>query len=131
MKFNIKEYSVKDQDELFTLIKDEGDEWSEYWLNKDKYLKALENSITYLGYEDNLLVGYARAKEDSGYGVYVYDLLVNSNYRGKGYGKLLMEEFYNRYPNQIVYVMSDVDEYYSKLNYQKEGSIFTVTKKHK
>jgi hypothetical protein len=38
-----------------------------------------------------------------------------------------MECIYEDYPEQIVYVMSDVDKYYDKLGYRCEGSIFEVT----
>jgi hypothetical protein len=45
-------------------------------------------------------------------GVYIFDLLVKKSYRGQ--------------QNQPVYVMSDVDPYYEKLGYRREGSIFEV-----
>jgi len=38
-----------------------------------------------------------------------------------------MQCIYSDYPNQIVYVMSDIDEYYKKQGYKYEGSIFVVT----
>ena len=41
-----------------------------------------------------------------------------------------MECIYTDYPNHIVYVMSDVDEYYKKLGFKREGSIYQVTKKY-
>jgi GNAT superfamily N-acetyltransferase len=59
--------------------------------------------------------------------VYIYDLLVDKLYRGKSYGKLLMEQVCKDNPNSTVYVMSDVDEYYAgKLGYKREGSILIV-----
>jgi len=39
-----------------------------------------------------------------------------------------MECIYEDYPDRIVFVMSDIDEYYKKLGYKREGSIFEVTK---
>ena len=41
-------------------------------------------------------------------------------------GKKLMERTSSEFPNTDVYVLSDVDPYYTKLGYQKEGSIFKV-----
>jgi hypothetical protein len=38
-----------------------------------------------------------------------------------------MEQVCKEYPEQTVYVMSDVDPYYEKQGYQKEGTIFIVT----
>ncbi len=51
-------------------------------------------------------------------------------YRGRSLGRRLMERIYDDYPNQIVYVMSDVDEYYKKKGYRREGSVFEVTNIH-
>ncbi len=124
----IKKYSTADEISLFDMLREEGDEWSVYYGEEgyDKYSKALESSITYLAYEDRILCGYARCREDDGFGVYVYDLLVRKTYRGNQIGKLLMEQACRDFPDQPVYVMSDVDVYYEKLGYSKEGTIFEV-----
>ena len=124
----IKKYSTADEISLFDMLREEGDEWSVYYGEEgyDKYSKALESSITYLAYEDRILCGYARCREDDGFGVYVYDLLVRKTYRGNQIGKLLMEQACRDFPDQPVYVMSDVDVYYEKLGYRKEGTIFEV-----
>ena len=39
-----------------------------------------------------------------------------------------MECIYKNHPDKIVYVMSDVDKYYEKQEYRKEGSVFEVLK---
>ena len=41
-----------------------------------KYIEALELSITYIAYDENLVCGYARCREDNSFGVYIYDLLI-------------------------------------------------------
>ena len=38
----------------------------------------------------------------------------------------LMECICKDYPNHVVYVMSDVDGYYEKVDYKRIGSIFKV-----
>jgi GNAT superfamily N-acetyltransferase len=53
-------------------------------------------------------------------------LLVRKSYRGRNIGKILMERVCRDFPGQTVYVMSDVDLYYEKLGYRREGSIFEV-----
>ena len=58
---------------------------------------------------------------------YIYDLLVKPSCRGAGLGRLLMEKVCSENSESTVYVMSDVDIYYQKLGYHKEGSIFIVT----
>ena len=124
----IREYSKTDESLLFDLLIDEGDDWSDYHglTGRSKYIKALESSITYIAYDETLVCGYARAREDDGFGVYIYDLLVKKTHRGKQIGKILMERVRKDFPNQPVYVMSDIDPYYKKLGYRREGSIFEV-----
>ena len=67
-----------------------------------------------------------RCRDDNGFGIYVYDLLVRKSYRGHGIGRKLIEYLCIKHPLDTVYVMSDVDEYYQKQGYRREGSIFQV-----
>jgi ribosomal protein S18 acetylase RimI-like enzyme len=124
----IRRYCRENEAQLFALLREEGDDWSDYHGRKgyNKYVKALESSITYLAFDDDVLCGYARCREDDGFGFYVYDLLVQKAHRGRQIGKMLMEQACLDFPDQTVYVMSDVDLYYEKLGYQREGSIFIV-----
>jgi GNAT superfamily N-acetyltransferase len=125
----IKRY-VKNEDEekLMDLIRNEGEEWSCYWADEfsEKYKAALADSITYVAYEGDVLCGYLRSLNDCGFYIYVCDLLVLPKHRGKNIGKKLMKRIYEDYPEQIVYVMSDLDEYYKKLGFRREGSIFMI-----
>ena len=124
----IRRYTENDAQELFSLIEREGEDWIDYWSipNRPKYTAALRSSIVCLLFSGDELCGYLRARNDDGYGVYVYDLLVDRRHRGKAYGKLLMEQVCGDFPYDDVYVMSGVDGYYEKLGYEKEGSIFRV-----
>lgn len=119
----------KDEDKLMEIIRLEGEEWKDYSASEvaNKYKKALENSITYVAYEKEQLCGYSRSINDNDYYIYVCDLLVTPKYRGKSIGRSLMECIYNDYADVFsVLVMSDVDEYYRKQEYKREGSIFKV-----
>ena len=124
----IKRYALEEEAALFAMLREEGEEWSEYHGPKGAapYARALEASVTYVAYDGEVLCGYARCREDGGFGVYVYDLLVRKAHRGQGIGKMLMEQACQDFPDQPVYVMSDVDAYYEKLGYEREGSIFQV-----
>lgn len=124
----IRRYGKEDEALLFALLEDEGEEWSDYHgqAGRDKYVKALETSVTYIALDNGLACGYVRCREDDGFGVYIYDLLVRKSCRGRQIGKSLMERVCEDFPGQPVYVMSDVDAYYEKLGYRKEGSIFEV-----
>ena len=126
-KVLIKSYSLNEEDELFSLIEREGLEWT-YWQgeNRARYKRALEECDVYLAYEGETLCGYVRVRDDFGFGVYIVDLLVDKHYRGKGYGRMLMEQVCLDFPHSAVYVMSGVDPYYEKLGYEVEGTIFTL-----
>ena len=119
---------------LFGMISAEGEEWMDYWGKggRKSYAKALADCIVYVAEESGEICGYARCREDFGFGVYIYDLLVRPSHRGKGIGRMLMEKACADFPGQPVYVMSDVDGYYGgKLGYRREGSLFIVRKPRK
>lgn len=116
----------KDEARLFNLLKEEGLQWSCYWVEEfaDQYKAALENSITYVACQDDLLCGYLRALNDSGFFIYICDLLISPEHRGQGLGRDLILRLKRDYPEQAVYVMSSVDEYYRKLGFKWAGSLF-------
>ncbi|MCF7832348.1 MAG: GNAT family N-acetyltransferase [Candidatus Marinimicrobia bacterium] len=127
----IRKYNpTKDFEALMKVIISEGEDWSCYSsvASQEKYAKALENSITYLAFDDGKLCGYSRSFDDNGYCIHVCDLLVQRDHRGKAIGRQLMEILIEAYPDHDIYVMSDVDPYYEKLGYPKKGSIFQVIK---
>lgn len=121
-------YSKTDESLVFDMLTEKGEDWCAYYGpdGRERYKEALESSITYVVYNQEDIAGYVRCREDFGFGVYIYDLLVRKSCRGKKIGKSLMERIYKEYPNENIYVMSDVDAYYEKLGYRKEGSIFAV-----
>ena len=124
----IKPYHNHDFPNLFGLLVNEGEDWADYWRGEGhrQYQKVMSECIGYLAMDENECIGYLRARQDGVYGIYIYDLLVRGDHRGKQIGKQLMEAVKQAHPNQVVYVMSDVDLYYEKLGYLKEGSIYIV-----
>ncbi|AUP81571.1 GNAT family N-acetyltransferase [Flavivirga eckloniae] len=112
------------------VIESEGEAWSEYSSrpNREKYKISLAKSITYVAYLSHTLCGYSRSIDDFGFTIYVCDLLVNKQYRGNAIGQQLLECITEDFPNRDIYVMSDVDDYYRKLGYKIEGSLFQVIK---
>ena len=127
MNFEIRKYHPeKDYEPLSEIIKSEGEEWALYL--DQKYKTALQDSITHVVTLGDSLCGYSRSMEDYGYYIWILDLLVANKFRGHELGRKLMESLVNEYPDYEVYVMSDVDDYYQKLGYKKEGTIFRVKK---
>jgi ribosomal protein S18 acetylase RimI-like enzyme len=58
--------------------------------------------------------------------IYICDLFVTRKHRGKHIGKQLMDRLVEDFSEQVIYVMSDVDEYYQKLGYPIVGSVLEV-----
>jgi GNAT superfamily N-acetyltransferase len=125
MNIQIKKYEAsRDYKKLQAVIHSEGAEWQDYL--KPKYQSALAKSITYVAYKGEQLCGYSRSINDNGIFIWVLDLLVAQPHRGHAIGKQLMECLLKEFPNLDVFVLSDVDEYYDKLGYDKEGTVYKV-----
>lgn len=126
----IKLYSKSDEKNLFNMLRSEGSEWECYSGEKaaDSYKHALKNSITFVAYENEILCGYIRCRNDDGFGIYIYDLLVKKVFRGNNLGKKLIEKICTEYSGCTVYVMSDADGYYKKQGFSNIGSVFQITK---
>ncbi|MCL2422927.1 MAG: GNAT family N-acetyltransferase [Micrococcales bacterium] len=124
---DVQEYRP-DTDQLYALLEREGTQWKDYWQGPgwDKYQRALASSVVFVLYDADELCGYVRCRDDDGFGVYVHDLLVDRAHRGQGYGRVLLDHVCQRFADDTVYVMSDVDPYYEKLGYTKEGTIFVA-----
>ena len=123
----IKRYTEDEEASLFEMIKRAGTEWEEYYdKRRELYKIALNNSIVYVVCDGDVLCGYCRCRDDNSFGVYIYDLLVDENHRGKQLGNQLMARVRLDFPDSVVYVMSDVDPYYEKQGYKRVGSIFEV-----
>ncbi|MDF9837426.1 MULTISPECIES: GNAT family N-acetyltransferase [unclassified Breznakia] len=122
----IRKYKQQDQAALFHLMREESEEWADYYEHPDKYAKTMEHSIAYVLLIDDVISGYIRCKEDDGYGIYIFDLLVSKKHRGKDYGRKLMKTICDAYPEETIYVTSDVDPYYEKQGCEKVGSVFEV-----
>ncbi len=123
---DIRVYSDADEAQLFKMLREEGGGWECYVAETaaGKYEKALRNSLTYVAYEGSVLCGYVRCRDDDGFGIYVYDLLVRRTFRGHGIGRQLVERVCADHPEVTVYVMSDVDQYYERQGYRRVGSVF-------
>ena len=125
--FEIRKYSTKDESGVMRIIEAEGKDWACYWAepNRAKYKKALATSISYVALQEDEVCGYSRSLMDALY-IYVCDLLVTPACRGNQLGKKLMECIAADYSDFPIYIMSGNDEYYSKLGYSKEGSVYLL-----
>ena len=122
----IRKYTKDDANALMNII--EAEEGWDFFIrpdNAEKYQELLANSITYVAYSKDTLCGYVRAIKDGDFFIFVSELLVSKKCRGKSIGKKLMESICEDY-TQTVYVMSDIDQYYEKQGYKREGSVFKI-----
>jgi len=92
----------------------------------DRYRSRLNESVTYVCYDDQAFCGYVRAILDQGFAVYISELYVVPAWRNRGVGRSLMAQVKGDYGRLLVYALSDEDAYYEKLGYQKVGSVFAV-----
>jgi ribosomal protein S18 acetylase RimI-like enzyme len=124
----IRNYTPADAPALFALLEREGDAWSDYHGTdgRDKFTAALETCIVFIAFDGETACGYVRARDDGGFGVYVYDLLVDKAYRGAGLGRKLLEVVRSDYTVTEIYIMSDVDGYYEKQGFRRIGSVFQM-----
>jgi ribosomal protein S18 acetylase RimI-like enzyme len=124
----IRNYIPSDAAALLALLEHEGDAWSDYHSADGRlnFIAALESCIVFIAFDGETACGYIRARDDGGFGVYIYDLLVDKAYRGANLGRKLLDTVRAAYPTTCMYVMSDVDGYYEKQGFERIGSIFQM-----
>ncbi len=127
-KIHIRKYNVDiDQSAVLELISKKRD-WiySKEDSSKEIYKLALENSFTYVAQLGNNLCGFLRGIQDNGLVIYVCELFVNPDCCSVRVANQLLEYIHEDYPEQPIYIMSGVDEYYRDFGFQKVGSVFKM-----
>jgi len=103
-----------------------------YWA-KDRTIdvirKSMENSICFGVFLDNDVkqVGFARVITDYATTYYICDVIIDSQYRGYGFGKKLMESIVSDQDFcdlKGILVTKDAHGLYEKFGFAKDGSIF-------
>ncbi len=122
----IRRYQQADEQSLFEFLKQAGYDYEMSWQDagKAKYAQALQNSITYVVFDDEMLCGYARCKDDEGFGFYIYDLIIETSPKSRQLTKALISQIQQDFAKQAIYILSDADDYYEGLGCIKVGSIF-------
>ena len=128
---NTRLYRTSDNIAIYDMMLAELGEWSDYYDDNgisSQYHVALKNCIVYVAVDDDDTVcGFIRVRNDDGFFLVVYDLLVHKNHRGNNYGRMLINRVCSDFPGIDVYVMSDEDGYYEKQGFKKVGSIFELS----
>ena len=87
---------------------------------------AIKNSLFIISlYDDKKLIGMGRIIGDNGISYAVTDIMVDKEYQGKGYGKLIMKEIDNYFSENtdedcyiILIANLPVDNLYSKFSFE-------------
>ena len=93
-----KEYSVSTDETKFDF--DLIHQWitNSYWANgrtKEAMNKVMKNSLNFGLFHNEKQIGFARVVTDYHIFAYLCDVIVDDDYRGKGLGKILMNEVMN------------------------------------
>lgn len=105
------------------------------WFSKGRELeevtKMLEHTDFVFGFckkENNELIGFARVISDSVYKAFVFDVIVDPEYRVKGLGHFIMETIFDHPVLKIVqhielYCPEKFVSFYESMNFKKRTSI--------
>ena len=98
-----------------------------YWArgrSKELVKKSMDNSLCFGVYQEDRQIGFGRVATDFVVFAWLMDLFIDPEYRGKGLGKLLIEEILNhpdlQSVNGIGLRTEDAQDLYSKYGF---GSI--------
>ncbi|MEW6591851.1 MAG: GNAT family N-acetyltransferase [Pseudomonadota bacterium] len=90
------------------------------------YQKRLDESVTYVCYQDGAFGGYLRAVLDEGFAIYISELFVVPEQRNRDIGRSLIARVKTDFRHLTVYALSDEDAYYEKLGHKKVGSVYEI-----
>lgn len=102
------------------LYRQEG--WMTFINRSDAALDAWKNStITLVAIKKDEVVGLVRALTDGNITTYISEIIVATNYRGKGIGKALLEACHDLYPHTRLDLLSTegADEFYKRDNFKE------------
>ncbi len=87
--------------ELITVFKDVG--WNK---QVDNIVDAFKHSFYVLAYDDEKLIGFARAISDGHYYTGIYDVIVKKDYQKNGIGKKLVNFLLEEYKGTYFFLTS-------------------------
>jgi GNAT superfamily N-acetyltransferase len=124
---NIRKYEREDEADVFCALRKDPD-WAMFTTEDaiDNYRKRLQEGVTYVCYEDGAFAGYARALLDEGIALYISELFVVPEMRGRRVGRRLIATLKRDFADLTVYALSDEDAYYEMLGYKRIGSVFEI-----
>ena len=112
---------TKDGQDIIALYRQVG--WQAYLQDDEKLARAFQKSLYVLGaFDEGKLVGFVRCVGDGEHIVLVQDLLVAPDYQGKGIGKALFSQVWNRYEDvRMFHVVTDGEDVRDNAFYHSFG----------
>ena len=108
-----------------------------YWANertKETLLKSIEHSICYGIYHNEDLIGFGRAVTDYATVYWICDIVIDTNHRGNGLGKRLMETIMSSKELEgLLGILATKDAHglYEQYGFIKEPNKFMMKKRTK
>ncbi|WP_346930109.1 GNAT family N-acetyltransferase [Clostridium sp.] len=115
----IREFTEVDFSSIQVLYEKEG--WMTFLKRSEDALKAWKNSnIALVALDGNIIVGLIRALTDGEITTYIAEIIVDTNYRGKGIGKALLDMCHNLYPHARLDLLSTdgADDFYKRNSFR-------------
>jgi GNAT superfamily N-acetyltransferase len=124
---NIRNYGPEHEADVLAALRKDPD-WAMFTTGDaiDNYRKRLQEGVTYVCHEHGTFAGYARALLDEGIALYISELFVVPEMRGRRVGRTLIATLKRDFAGLTVYALSDEDAYYEMLGYKRIGSVFEV-----
>ncbi len=100
------------------------------WSRRDPMLiaRALDNSLSVVSvWDENVMVGFARATGDKVFNATIWDVVVRPNYQRRGIGVLVMRELLNELdayeiPLITLYADPGTDGFYKRFGFMSDPS---------
>lgn len=119
---HIRIYSQKrDYASIIQSLKREN--WQSFYEErKIEYMEALIKSKTLVIYEGEEYVGYIRGITDGYFTLFIPEIIIEPQYRRKGYGRMLIEYIKQCYPKTRIDLISENDAFYIQQGFQTVGN---------
>ncbi|MEG0307160.1 MAG: GNAT family N-acetyltransferase [Clostridium sp.] len=116
---SIRQFLETDFPSIQLLYEKEG--WMTFIKREKAALNAWKNSsIALVVVYENIIIGLLRGLTDGEVTTYIAEIIIDSNYRGKGLGKALIDVCHNLYPNTRLDLLSTegADEFYKREHFK-------------
>ena len=117
---NYRDIRQEDVEKIANLCQAEG--WKTY--DRELVERLIEKSNWLVAEHDGQILAFARYLTDGALTIYLCEILVDPSMRQKGLGRQMIQEIFSQYPGLRMDLLSDNDEFYTKLHFRDLGKAF-------